>query len=200
MHIQKIGRIMDSMVNDKERHERGIAEVLSFWFEELSPAQWFKKDDVLDETIRLRFGSLYEELAASGGSEWLDTPRGPLAAVIVLDQFPRNLFREDARAYATDAAALTIAKSAIDRGFDRNMDVSQKQFLYMPFQHCEDLEEQIRSVGLFASLGDPNTLNYARRHKDVIEHFGRFPHRNAVLGRSSTPEELEFLEQPNSSF
>lgn len=187
-------------MNDEGTHERDITDVLSFWFEELSPEQWFKKDDVVDETIRSRFSLLYEKLAASSGSEWLKSPGGCLAAIIVLDQFPRNLFREDARAHATDTVALTIAKSAIDLGFDRNLDVSQKKFLYMPFQHSEDLEDQIRSVELCASLGDPNTLDHARRHKDVVERFGRFPHRNASLDRSSTPEELEFLEQLDSSF
>ena len=187
-------------MNDQGTHERDIAEVLSFWFEELSPEQWFKKDVVVDQTIHSRFGALYEELAASGGSAWLDSAEGCLAAIIVLDQFSRNLFREDARAYATDAVALAIAKGALDRGFDLNFEVNHKKFLYMPFQHCEDLKDQIRSVELFTSLGDPSTLDYARRHKDVVERFGRFPHRNAALGRSSTPEELEFLEQPNSSF
>ena len=181
-------------------HNDLIEEVLVFWFEELSPEQWFKKDAVVDAAVRAKFSTLYEELAGNGGQTWTDSPRGCLAAVIVLDQFPRNLYRDDRRAYTTDAVALTIAKSAVHRGFDEALSMHERKFLFMPFQHCEDVTDQNVSVELFSSLGDPKALEYAIRHKDVVERFGRFPHRNAALGRMSTPEELEFLTQPGSSF
>ena len=180
--------------------DRDIDGVLAFWFEELRPEQWFKKVDAVDAVIRDRFGELYGRLAANLPPHWGETPLGCLAAVIVLDQFPRNINRDDRRAYATDAAALAIATNAIEQGFDRTLGPVERTFLYMPFQHSEERDAQARSVELFATIGEPKTLEYARRHQEIVERFGRFPHRNEVLGRASTEAELTFLEDPESSF
>jgi len=180
--------------------DREIDRVLSFWFETLRPEQWFSVDETVDDEVRARFGPLYRRLAAGVPPEWEEAPDGCLATVIVLDQFPRNMFRGDPRAFATDAAALALAERAIGRGFDRALSAVRRKFLYMPFQHGEDAADQARSVELFAALGDPQTLDFARRHKEIVDRFGRFPHRNAVLGRVSTEEELAFLEQPDSAF
>ncbi len=185
---------------DLARHDCNMAEVLAFWFKELRPEQWFKKDVALDEIVRTRFGALCERLATNLALDWRETAEGCLAAVIVLDQFPRQLFRDDARAFATDEAALAIASLAIERCFDRALSPVQRKFLYMPFQHSEDADVQARSVVLFATIDDTDTLAYARRHKEIIDRFGRFPHRNASLGRESTEEELAFLKEPKSVF
>ncbi len=187
-------------MNDSARRGRDIAEILAFWFEELRPEQWFKKDEALDGIVRARFGALYRRLAANLAPDWRATVEGCVAAVIVLDQFPRHLYRDDARAFATDEAALAIASLAVERCFDRELSPAQRKFLYLPFQHSEDADAQARSVALFATIDDAETLAYARRHKEVIDRFGRYPHRNAALGRASTEEELAFLEEPNSAF
>ena len=125
---------------------------------------------------------------------------GRLAAVIVLDQFPRNMYRGASRAFAADGAALSLAKEALMRGFDRELSIDERKFLYMPFEHSENPAEQARSMELFGTLESELDLDYARRHKEIIDRFGRFPHRNAVLGRISTPEEIEFIKEPGSSF
>ena len=179
---------------------RDVAGVLAFWFDELRSDQWFKKDEAVDEEIRARFGPLYERLAAGVPPRWLETPESCLAAVIVLDQFPRNMFRDDPRAYATDAAALATAEHAVARGFDRRLSPAGARFLYTPFEHSEDAAMQERSVALFATVSDAETMKHIERHKEIIDRFGRFPHRNAGLGRPSTEEELAFLKEPNSSF
>jgi uncharacterized protein (DUF924 family) len=171
-----------------------INDVVHFWFEELSPAKWFAKDEVVDAAIRKRFGALHASLTEKVPASITGTPLGALAAVIVLDQFSRNLFRNSARAFGCDATALAIAQEAIRAGFDAQLERNQRTFLYLPFEHSEDREAQRRSLELFATLGDPNTLDYARQHHDIIERFGRFPHRNRLLGRESTPQELEFLK------
>ncbi len=177
-----------------------IEEVLDFWFGELRPEQWFKRDPVVDNAVRRRFKTLHERIARLEGKSWGDTPERSLAAVIVLDQLSRNLFRDDARAFASDHAALALAKAAIERGFDRRLDGQRRVFLYMPFQHSEEPEEQARSVELFSTLDDPHSLRFAERHKQIVDRFGRFPHRNRILGRVSSPEELAFLDEPDSSF
>src|SRR5437868_937605 len=170
-----------------------IEQVLHFWFEELRPQDWFTRDPQVDETIRNRFLSLYERLAKHIPQEATATARGALATVIVLDQFPRNLFRDSPRAFATDALALSIADRAIQSSLDQQLPAQQRQFLCMPFQHCEDRATQAKSVELFAAIS-AETHDYAQRHRAVIDRFGRFPHRNAVLGRPSTPEEVEFMK------
>ena len=187
-------------MDDTAKPDRDIAAVLAFWFVERRPEQWFKKDDGVDTAIRARFGEIYGRLAANVPPHWEETPRGCLAAVIVLDQFPRNIYRDDPRAYATDAAALAIATNAIGQGFDRTLGPVERQFLYMPFQHSEERDVQARSVELFAAIGEPRTLKFARRHQEIVERYGRFPHRNEVLGRKSTEAELAFLEESESSF
>ncbi|AMN45697.1 hypothetical protein ACG33_00955 [Steroidobacter denitrificans] len=168
-------------------------EVLSFWFQELDSSMWFKKDERVDAMIRMRFLTLYERVAQPGGVP-LEDARSHLAAVLVLDQMPRNMFRGSPRAYARDSQALAIAQQAIAAGLDMQLERQQRFFLYMPFQHSEDPGVQARSVELFTALGDANGLDYARQHREIIERFGRFPHRNAVLGRQSSPEELRFME------
>jgi uncharacterized protein (DUF924 family) len=176
-----------------------IDEILDFWFEELSRKDWFRNDRALDSTIASRFGATYRELRGCVPSPWLDTPQGYLAAIIVLDQFPRNMFRGDARAFATDEAALGLAKRAIAEGLDQKLARDQRAFLYMPFQHSEDHDDQARAIALFAMLGNPLNFDFALRHQAIVDRFHRFPHRNAVLGRTSTEEERKFLTEPASS-
>ncbi len=171
-----------------------INEVLRFWFEESPPKAWFTRDEHFDAEIRKRFGALHATLIEKVPAAVTKTPLGALATVIVLDQFSRNLFRNSPRAFDADATALALAQEAIDAGFDRELSVPQRIFLYMPFQHSEDRAVQARSIELFEALGDAKSLDYAHQHRDIIERFGRFPHRNRTLGRESTPEEIEFLK------
>lgn len=173
-----------------------IDDVLAFWFTD--PARWWKKDPAFDAEVRDRFLELHAAVQSDEREDWLETPRGSLAYVIVLDQFSRNMFRGSARMFEADARALAAARRAVDGGFDRELSAKEREFLYMPFMHSEAIADQDRCVGLFASTGD--SLRYAEAHRDIIRRFGRFPHRNALLGRPSTPEELEFLKQPGSSF
>ena len=168
------------------------AQVVRYWFEELQPAAWFRKDEGVDAAIGERFTATYEPLAQIR-PEQLTTPLECIAAVIVLDQFPRNMFRGTPRAFATDALALSISQHAIAAGLDRQLAQQQRLFLYMPFQHSEDRAVQARSIELFTQLGLAENLDYAHRHQDIVERFGRFPHRNAVLGRQSTTAELQFI-------
>ncbi|MGI9479229.1 MAG: DUF924 family protein [Hyphomicrobiaceae bacterium] len=180
--------------------ETWAEDVLKFWFEELEPADWFKKSDETDATIRARYLNLYERLAQVSVDSLLDSSREALAAVIVLDQFPRNLFRGDPKSFATDAKARAITEAAIDAGFDQGMSVDEAVFLYLPFEHSEDLADQNRCVLLMEALGNENYTQYAIAHRDVIVRFGRFPHRNAILGRASTAEEDTYLVEPGSGF
>ena len=174
--------------------------VLDFWFEESGPEKWFVKDEAFDGEIRDRFGPVYRRAYDGDAGDWIETAEGCLALVIVLDQFPRNLFRDDPRAFGTDGHARILLQHALDKEFDKALDARQRQFLYMPLQHSEDLRDQDLSVELYATLGDDDVLEFARAHKDIIDRFGRFPHRNEILGRESTAEEIAFLSQPGSSF
>ena len=176
-----------------------IQAVLDFWFGEIDPVAQFKRDDAVDAEIRARFGGLHARLSEEGTGGWRETPEGCLAAIIVLDQFSRNLYRDDSRAFANDATALALAKHAVERGYDAYLTDDQRKFLYMPFQHSEDPADQARSVELYKDF-DAETLDFVRRHKEIVDRFGRFPHRNAALGRESTPEEETFLKEPGSSF
>jgi len=187
-----------------------FAEVLDFWFgaadspERGRPRKaWFRKSLEFDDEVRRRFMSTWEAAADGGLDRWNQTPFAALALVIALDQFPRNMFRDSARAFSSDALALGAAKAVVERGFDRVPRPVERQFFYLPFEHAEDIAEQRRCLDLFARLeaesGDP-WMDYPRRHHDIIARFGRFPHRNAILGRDSTTEELEFLRRPGSSF
>ncbi len=183
-------------------------EVLDFWFgPEDAPGygephpEWFKKDEAFDEVVAIRFGGLHA--AASHGMLdhfWKDTPKGNLALIIVLDQFSRQLYRGDAKAFARDKQALVLAKHAIERGFDRDAPPVQRLFWYLPFEHSENLEDQDRCIELIKPLGNAEWTRYAEEHRAVIARFGRFPHRNAALGRVSTPEEETYLAQPGSGF
>ena len=183
-------------------------EVLDFWFgREGEPGYgefreaWFRKDPEFDRKVSDRFEDLYEEAAAGALEGWKEEARSCLALVILLDQFPRNMFRGDPRSYATDRTAQETAEYAIDRALDRELPAFQRMFLYMPFMHSEDLGRQRRSIELFRALGsEVDVTGYAVRHMEIIERFGRFPHRNEVLGRPTSPEEAEFLAQPGSSF
>lgn len=171
-------------------------EVLDFWFGEIDSKKWWKRDEAVDALVTSRFGALYEELSAGVPEAWLGLPRGRLAAIIVLDQFPRNMFRGDPRSFATDARALELATETIGAGDDRKLGETERSFVYMPFQHAEDAAAQARSVELFEALGDDENLDFAVKHKEIIDRFGRFPHRNGILGRTSTPKEIEFLKKP----
>jgi uncharacterized protein (DUF924 family) len=178
------------------------SEVLRFWFGEgadygVEHKRWFQKDSAFDAEVRRRFVGLHEELAQGGA--WLDTPHDCLARIVVLDQFPRNMFRGTPRAFATDALALSAARHAIASGYDRGWQRVEKIFGYLPFEHSESLADQERACELMRPLGE-ELYDYALRHHRIIERFGRFPHRNAILGRESTPEEIEFLKQPGSGF
>jgi uncharacterized protein (DUF924 family) len=185
------------------------AEVLRFWFRgESRDKRWFDKDPGFDREIRQRFLPLYAAAAAGEHAGWVDSPGNCLALILVLDQFPRNMFRagmkDAARAFATDPLALSAAKEAIERGYDRAMLPEEKLFMYLPFQHSEVLADQARACELCRPLeGFPQTFDvyrYALAHREIIARFGRFPHRNEILGRASTPEEVEFLKRPGSSF
>ena len=170
-----------------------IQDVVSFW-RAAGPEKWFEKDAAFDAAIRERF--LDTHLAAARGelSDWEPTPEGAYALLILLDQFPRNLFRGSAQAFASDALALAIAERAIARGFDRHFEGEERRFLYMPFMHAEDLAHQERCVALCAASDDADGVKFAEIHREIIRDFGRFPHRNPVLGRSTTPAEREFLD------
>lgn len=186
--------------------------VLDFWF--LAPdnpghgqsrAEWFRKDDAFDAQIRERFGALIDTAIDGGLRDWAATPRGALAQILLLDQFTRNVHRGTPRAFAGDAQALELAIALTQDGQDQQLEPTLRAFVYMPFEHAEDLAMQARAVELFQLLtqsreGFESMLDYAQRHQEVIARFGRFPHRNAILGRDSTPEELAFLQQPGSRF
>ncbi len=177
-------------------------EILHFWFEETPPALWFQKNQDFDQQIRERFLSAYK-LAAEGLCDpWRDSAEGCLALCIVLDQFPRNMFRGQRQAFATDDRALNIARFALSRGFDQMLPFIRRRFLYLPFEHSEDLADQKRAVALFKAMAQQDRLSYdyALRHYDVIARYGRFPHRNAILGRENTPDEQEYLAQPGAGF
>lgn len=166
-----------------------VREVLAFWFG-LGPEQWWSANPDLDEQIRERFLKLWKEQRQLPVELFLGDADTALAAVILFDQLPRNMFRGHAESFATDHLALAIAKGAVERGLDRRFDQPERGFLYMPFQHSEDIDDQRQSLLLFTALGDEEQLAYAKRHYDVVERFGRFPHRNAMLGRAPRPDEV----------
>lgn len=165
------------------------AELLKFWFG-LKPVQWWNGGAELDHRIRQDFLKLWSEKRQLPVDAFLTDPLTALAAVILFDQVPRNMFRGDADAYSTDPLALAVAKEAVKIGLDEELAPTERKFLYMPFQHSENLDDQNRSVLLFAQIGDDQQLGYARHHRDIIERFGRFPHRNSILGRASRPDEI----------
>jgi uncharacterized protein (DUF924 family) len=168
-------------------------EILAFW-REAGPERWYTKDTAFDADVRRRFLGLWQKAAAGELSSWETSDDGALALVIILDQFPRNMFRDDARTYASDAQALDIASHAIARGTDQRIEPVLLEFLYMPFMHSEQLSDQQRCVELFRKTGNTDNIGYAQDHADIIRRFGRFPHRNRLLGRTTTPEEQAFLD------
>jgi uncharacterized protein (DUF924 family) len=194
-------------------------DILLFWFGELGDdgrvdeshaGRFWTKDAAFDREVTSRFGATYDAIMRDERESWLESARGRLAYVIVLDQFARNMFRGSARSFQGDARALEAARVGVERGHDRELRGDERVFLYMPFMHSESLADQERCIELFRAFRDEtsgklretldNNLQFAIRHRDIIQQWGRFPHRNAVLGRASTPEELAFLQQPNSSF
>jgi uncharacterized protein (DUF924 family) len=176
-----------------------VGEVLRFWFDELAQDDWFRRSDAVDTRIRERFLPLHERLVATDDLE-ATSPRQALAAVIVLDQFSRNMFRGSPQAFAADDRALRLARTAVERRFDRALSDPERLFLYLPFEHSESRDDQALAVQLIAPLGNEGWTQYALAHQVIIERFGRFPHRNATLNRPSTAAELAFLDEPMSSF
>lgn len=175
-------------------------DVLKFWFEEIDSSFWFKKDEHFDALIRDKFSVLH--LAATQGELffWRKNIEGRLAEIIVLDQFSRNMFRDKANAFAYDAMALVLAQEAVATGLCHTLAPARRAFIYMPYMHSESLRIHDEAMKLFAEPGLENNMTFEIRHKEIIARFGRYPHRNAILGRESTPEELVFLQMPGSSF
>ena len=199
-----------------QKYRDRIESILTFWFGHPTAKDygqyrkaWFIKDPDFDRQIRQQFLTDYEKAAAGEYDDWQADPRSAITLLLLLDQFPRNLFREDARSFATDPKALALSKHLVNTGQDKSLPPAQRFFVYIPFEHSEDLSDQTRCVALMQELVDTvptldeglkGGLDYAIRHKAVIARFGRFPHRNKILGRPSTPEEAEFLKQPGSHF
>lgn len=175
-------------------------DVLNFWFQEIPPSRWWAKDEEFDELIRRRFGQLHHHAARGELFRWRSDPKGRLAEIIVLDQFSRNIYRDTPAAFAQDSLALVLAQEAISNGADKLLTLDERSFMYMPYMHSESLAIHQVAAELFNQEGMKDNLDFELKHKVIIEKFGRFPHRNSILGRVSTAEELEFLQQPNSSF
>jgi len=178
----------------------GFNEVLTFWFKEIKPSQWWLKDPTFDESVSNRFSGLHCRANACELFRWRKTAEGRLAEIIILDQFSRNMFRDTARAFASDSLALALAQEAVGQGADLELKDQEKGFLYMPFMHSESIEIHEMAMELFAQKGLEKNLDFEKRHFEIIRRFGRYPHRNQALGRISTPEEVEFLKLPGSSF
>lgn len=189
-----------TITDNDHREPVWVGDVIRFWLEETPHQARFKRDDALDADITRRFADVFDQVRASPPASATTDPRVALATVILLDQFSRNMFRGSPRAYACDPTALAIAREAVAAGLDRALDKDGRLFLYLPFEHSENLADQDRSVALIADLGDADLDHYAVAHRDIIKRFGRFPHRNAALARASTPDEIEFLKQPGSAF
>ena len=177
-----------------------MAEVLEFWFRECGSERWFGGGPELDAVIRERFAATIEAAATGALDHWAATPEGAVALCVLLDQFPRNAWRDTPQAFAHDAKARALAMAAIAAGQDAALPTERRLFLYLPLEHSEDLAHQERCCALMAGLGCASWLDYAQRHRAIVARFGRFPHRNAILGRASTPEEAAFLLEPGSSF
>ncbi|OIQ75734.1 hypothetical protein GALL_425920 [mine drainage metagenome] len=175
-----------------------FSDVLDFWFHEIAPVQWWAADPAFDTLIRSRFGALHARAVRCELYGWGDRPEGRLAEIVVLDHFSRNMFRGDPRAFAADTLALALAQEAVARGAERTLPADQRNFVYMPYMHSESPAIHVVAVQLFKANGLAD--DYELRHKAIVDRFGRYPHRNAILGRESTDEELAFLKQPGSSF
>lgn len=175
-------------------------DVLVFWFEEIQPAQWWQVDPAFDERVRHRFGALHDSAKRCELFAWRATPQGRLAEVIVLDQFARNIHRGTPLAFAADPLALALAQEAVSAGADLPLPVERRAFLYMPYMHSESAAIHAAGEPLMKERAPQGTHDFELKHKTIVDRFGRYPHRNAILGRQSTPEEVEFLKQPGSSF
>ncbi len=175
-------------------------DVISFWFEELDPAQWWRVDSKVDGTVAARFGALHAQAARGEMAGWRVTPAGRLAEIVLLDQFSRNIWRNTPRAFVCDAMALVLAQEAVGAGADMALEIDKRRFFYMPYMHSESAEIHRQAVSLFEQEGLEDNLRFELRHQEIILQFGRYPHRNAILGRPSTMAEIEFLTQPGSSF
>ena len=174
--------------------------VLEFWFEECTPEQWWTKDTAFDEMVAQRFGPLHASAAAAELWRWRGSAQARLAEIIVLDQFSRNIYRGEGRAFACDSLALGLAQQAVSGGHDRSLDVQQRMLLYMPYMHSESAAIHEEALRVFAQPGMEQMLDYERRHQAIIDRFGRYPHRNQALGRESSPAELLFLQEPGAGF
>ncbi len=174
--------------------------ILTFWFEDTKPAMWWKKDKTFDRLIEEKFGGLVAKARRAEFHAWRDTAEGRLAEIILLDQFPRNIYRGAAEAFASDGMALALAQEAVRAGADQALPPVQRSFLYMPFMHSESLAIHEWAMQLFAAEGLEESYPFEVGHRDIIKRFGRYPHRNAALGRVSTPEEEQFLQQPGSGY
>ena len=178
-----------------------IEEVLNFWFAEDMDRKWYMKDPEFDQEVERRLLPLYEKASRGELKNWEDTVEGCLALCILMDQAPRNLFRDNPKAFATDSSALAIAQLVVTKGWDKSLTQRERSFIYVPFEHSENLSDQEKSLELYRALDErPDWYIYAEKHEVIIRRFGRFPHRNKTLGRESTVEETEFLKQPGSSF
>ena len=175
-------------------------DIIAFWFDELEPSQWWKVDTELDRRIARRFGAVHGQATRGELAHWRDSPAGRLAEVLVLDQFSRNIWRNTPKAFAQDAMALVLAQEAVRTQADRAVDIHQRRFFYMPHMHSESAEIHRQAIELFDQPGLEDNLRFELLHRDIIQRFGRYPHRNAILGRPSTQAELEYLQQPGSSF
>ncbi|MCW5604156.1 MAG: DUF924 domain-containing protein [Burkholderiales bacterium] len=175
-------------------------DIIVFWFEETDSKRWFTRDEAFDRVIRERFASVHEAAVRCECEAWRSETEGRLAEIIVLDQFSRNLFRDSARAFAYDGMALALAQEAVRVGADWALPPARKAFFYMPYMHSESRLIHVQAEKLFSQPGLEHNYDYELKHKAIIDRFGRYPHRNRVLGRESTPEELAFLAQPGSSF
>ncbi|NNF47959.1 MAG: DUF924 domain-containing protein [Desulfofustis sp.] len=175
-------------------------EVLDFWFKEIEPRQWWIKDNAFDQLIRDRFSTIHDQASRCELFSWRGSAQGRLAEIVVLDQFSRNMFRGTARAFAQDQMALVLSQEAISLGIDFELPSKKRSFMYMPFMHSESLLIHEQAEALYRRSGDQSSLEYELKHKKIIERFGRYPHRNEILGRESTEEEKEFLREPGSSF
>ena len=175
-------------------------DVINFWFNEIEPHQWWVKDDDFDQLIRDRFSTFHDRAIKCELFEWRNFPQGRLAEIIVLDQFSRNMFRGTSKAFSQDAMALTLSQEAVSRGIDLELEPSERSFLYLPFMHSESLVIHNQAEMLYRQLGNSSNLEFELKHKKIIERFGRYPHRNEILGRESTDEERAFLKEPGSSF
>jgi uncharacterized protein (DUF924 family) len=174
--------------------EQEVADILAFWFDETGKQDWFDPSSSLDESIRFRFEAIWHRAKDTEAGRFAEDPEQALAAIILFDQFPRNMFRDSARAFETDGLAREIARLSIDAGYDARLSDVQRQFLYMPFMHSEDLVDQKRSLTLFDTLEEREPFQFAVKHYELIAQFGRFPHRNAVLGRETLPQERDAVK------